>query len=246
MKNILMLMMAGKGTRLGADCPKQYIEIDGIPIFAYILYGYAKTKQIDAFVFVVQPEWALYVTKWIRRLGLEDQCLVAAGADERSLSVRNGILAAEKIAEKDDVLLIHDATHPYVDVTGLKEIIRAVHELGAATLAQGEYDTVYRRTSDNLLQQVLPRQEVVSGASPEAFRFGLIADIFRTEDDESLRRMTSAGAIALACQIPMAVVESDVLNLKITYPRDLELMKKLIHTYFFPGIKEEIQERGFE
>ena len=43
--NYLLLMMGGSGTRLGADRPKQYIEIDGIPIFFYILRSYNKLMK---------------------------------------------------------------------------------------------------------------------------------------------------------------------------------------------------------
>ncbi len=45
--------------------------------------------------------------------------------------------------------------------------------------------------------------------------------------------MTSAGAIALAHHIPMKVVPTELLNLKITYKRDMELFVKLCGNYFF-------------
>lgn len=249
MNNILMLMMAGKGTRLGADRPKQYLEVDGIPVFAYILYAYWKTGRIDQMVLVIPPEWQEYTQDWVQRLQVDVPCHIAIGAEERSLSLQNGVTAAREFAAAEDILLIHDATHPYVDETGLDEVIRATRDVGAATLAQGEYDTVYRQM-ENRIQEVIPRQHVVSGASPEAFRFGIIDRIIdrtiQTEGEAGLRQMTSAGALALAHRIPLAVVESHVLNLKLTYPGDFELMEKLIHNYFFPGIREEIQERGME
>lgn len=249
MNNILMLMMAGKGTRLGADRPKQYLEVDGIPIFAYILYAYWKTTRIDQMILVIPPEWKEYTEHWVRRLLMDVPYIITDGAEERSLSLQKGVAAAREIATDKDVLLIHDVTHPYVDETGLDEVIRVTRNVGAATLAQGEYDTVYRRNGD-MLQDVLPRQEVVSGASPEAFRFGIINRLIdrtiQEEGEAGLRQRTSAGALALTHRIPMAVVESHVLNLKLTYPEDFRLMEKLIHTYFFPGIKEEIQERGLE
>ena len=243
--NILMLMMAGRGNRMGADRPKQYLEVDGIPVFAYILYAYWKTTRIDQMILVITPEWREYTEGWVQRLKMDVPCLITAGAEERSLSLLNGVTAAGEIAADEDILLIHDATHPYVDEMGLDEVIRATRDVGAATLAQSEYDTVYRRNG-NMLQEVLPRQEVVSGASPEAFCFGIIARAIQEEGDAGLRQKTSAGALALAHRIPMAVVESHVLNLKLTYPGDFQLMEKLMHTYFFPGIKEEIQERGME
>ena len=48
-----------------------------------------------------------------------------------------------------------------------------------------------------------------------------------------MERMTSAGALALAHNIPMKVVPTQVLNLKITYPEDMNLFMKLYNNYFF-------------
>ena len=61
--NYLLLMMGGKGTRLGADRPKQYIEIDGIPIFHYILKAYNQLECIDEIIIVSNEMWIDYVQK---------------------------------------------------------------------------------------------------------------------------------------------------------------------------------------
>lgn len=238
--NILMLMMAGNGTRLGADRPKQFLELDGIPIFAYILDGYRRMPEISKMVLVVHPDWMEYVRTWAKRIGIIENIWIVEGGTERVHSLRNGIHAISGYAKPDDVLLIHDATHPYVSKEDVRKVIRAVNCTGAATLAQGEYDTVYRRNREGMLQEVVPRAEIVSGASPEAFRFGILEKLYLELPNDILANMTSAGAIALHEGIPMEVIETDTLNLKITYPRDMELLTKLLHTYFFPGAKERI------
>lgn len=242
--NILMLMMGGVGSRLGAERPKQFIEIDGIPIFAYILEGYGRLAEIHRMLLVVHPEWRAYTEAWVKRLKLDGCTAIVDGGADRSFSVRNGMRYLEKIAAPEDLVLIHDATHPYVDSEGVRRVIAGVRRTGAATLAQGEHDTVYRRNDSGMLEAVLPRRDVVSGASPEAFRVGDIAKIYREASEEELRTMTSAGAIALHFGMKMEVVEGNFLNLKITYPRDLQLLKHLIHTYFFPGARERIQDSG--
>lgn len=238
--NILMLMMAGSGTRLGAERPKQFLELDGIPIFAYILEGYCRMSEISQMVLVVHSDWMEYTRKWTQRIGATENIWIVEGGTERVHSLRNGIQAISEHAKPDDVLLIHDATHPYVPVEDIRKIIQAVQQFGAATLAQGEYDTVYRRNMNGMLQEVVPRAEIVSGASPEAFRFGILEKLYQELPENVLAKMTSAGAIALHEGIPMKVIETDTLNLKITYPRDMELLTKLIDNYFFPGAKERI------
>jgi len=237
--NAFLLMMGGSGTRFGRNRPKQYTVIEEAPLFSYILGAVDHVDVIDYVVVVSHGDWLDYVEEWSAKVLHNKPFKVVSGGDNRSQSVRNGLKALETVAKDDDVVMIHDATHPYIDATAMKNLVEAVKAFGGATLASKNYDTVYRTNPDGFLDKVEPREYIVAGASPEAFRFGDIHNIYFTASDEELSRMTSAGAIALAYNIPMKVIPTDVLNLKITYPNDLNLFLKLIHTYFFPNTDEE-------
>jgi len=231
--NIVLLMMGGSGTRFGADIPKQYTLINEKPIFSYILQEYLKMSEIDKIVIVTNAAWFDYVEEWRDRLSNASRVVVTNGGASRSESVLNGLKAASAFAASQDVILIHDATHPYVDREGTCKVIDAVNKVGGATLGACQYDTCYMMDEDQMLKEVIPRQLLVSGASPEAFRFGDIFRIYSEASEEELNAMTSAGAIALANGIAMQVVPANVLNLKITYPGDMELFKCLYSNYFF-------------
>ena len=236
--NILLLMMAGSGVRFGADIPKQFIKVKETPIFSYILKGYDECKDIDTIIVVTHRDWVDYVKEYSSIMGINKLHNVVVGGDTRSESVRNGLREASSIAGNSDVILIHDATHPYVDRKGIKTVIDAVNEVVGATLAQRQYDTVYRMNSQtHMLEEVVPREVIVSGASPEAFRFGDIFKVYMESSDEELVNMTSAGAIALHYGIPMKVVDADIINLKITYKNDLKSFEYLVD-HFFPELSE--------
>lgn len=234
-KNILLLMMGGSGTRFGADIPKQFVEVNGKPVFSYIVEKYAKLDCIDAMVVVCHASWLDYADEWTDRMTPDSfQYVVTAGGASRSESVRNGLEAVGKFASEDDVVLIHDATHPYVDEENLSLVIEATKRYGGATLGERQYDTVYSiNTETNLLEKVIPRETVVSGASPEAFVFGRVYDIYMNTPIAELEQFTSAGALALAHDIDMEVVPTNLINLKITYKHDMEVFRKLFHDYYF-------------
>ena len=236
--NILLLMMGGKGTRFGADIPKQYIQIREKPIFTYILNRYNEKIQVGEIIVVVHEDWKTYVEKEISKMNMKCECKVVCGGNTRSESVKNGLVEAMKRGSKDDVVLIHDATHPYVDEKGTKQIIEIVEKGYGATLGEFQYDTVYSMDENKVIDKVLPRQNVISGASPEAFPLGIIYDIYSTTPNEKLETMTSAGAIAIAYNIPMKVVEANVLNLKITHQKDMKLFEKLFEYYFVEDSRE--------
>ena len=233
--NHCLLMMGGVGSRFGSDRPKQYTEINGKPVFIHILEKLAVLPYLDKIIVVSNAFWLDYAHTCISRfIGDTARIVLVRGGDSRSESVKNGLTALAQYASFDDVVLIHDATHPYVDNEGTQKVIEAVKEHGGATLGACQYDTCYRMNDRNEIEEVIPRQFIVSGASPEAFRFGIINDIYQNSSKEELDSMTSAGAIALAHQIKMVVVPASVLNLKITYKGDMELFEKLAQSYFFP------------
>ena len=231
--NHVLLMMGGSGTRFGAAIPKQFIEVEGQPVFSYVMDKYDRFNRVDSIVLVCHTEWADYADEWARKLGIAKYIGTVAGGATRSESVFNGLSRLAEFADEDDVVLIHDATHPYLDEASTAEAIMATIKYGAATLGRKQFDTVYRTDLDGNLVEVVPREEIVSGASPELFKFGPIFRIYRQASTEDLRRFTSAGAIALANGIPMKVVPTDFVNLKITYRHDMELFERLFHGYYF-------------
>ena len=230
--NILLLMMGGSGTRLGTEIPKQYIEINNRPIFSYILEAHQECEYIDKIVIVSNAAWLDYVHTWVANLNADKVASVVKGGPNRSTSVLNGLLAVKDWASDDDIILIHDATHPYCDSEGIKQVIVAVKEVGGATLGQAQYDTVYQTFEDGRIEKTLQRRFVFSGASPEAFFYKAISNVYFNADEEELERMTSAGAIANANKISMKVIPANVLNLKITYPNDLRLFEILLNDFF--------------
>lgn len=233
-KSYLLLMMGGSGTRFGADIPKQFIKVAGRPIFSYILEKYDDCVSVDGAIVVCHASWVKYTETWINGLNLRVHVDVVAGGASRSESVRNGLKAVSQYARDEDVILIHDATHPYVDEDRIPDVIEATKRHGGATLGEFQYDTVYQMNAEShIVESVIPRETVVSGASPEAFLFGKVFPIYNTSTIEELEQFTSAGALALACDIPMEVVPTNLINLKITYRHDMEAFRKLFHNYYF-------------
>lgn len=234
-RKYLLLMMGGSGTRFGAPIPKQFVEVEGKPTFSYLVEKYAKLEFADQMVIVCHADWVKFTDEWIGDLSLPGlNYVVVPGGPTRSESVKNGLAEVAKTAREDDLVFIHDTTHPYVDDSHLGALATAVEVHGGATMGACQYDTVYGMDPDtNMLERVIPRQTVVSGASPEAFKFGLIWPLYNSMTPEELDQFTSAGALALAHDIPMQIIPTDLINLKITYRNDMDAFTKLFHNYYF-------------
>ena len=226
-------MMGGIGSRFGADLPKQFTNVDGKPLFTFIVRKLSTISEINGIIIVVNPQYKEQTKKWVDCYCPNMVLNVVPGGTSRSDSVFNGLKALKGIAAEEDVVLMHDATHPYVDKEGTLKVINMVKEYGSSTLISCNYDTTYQIDDDNNIVNVIPRKYNVAGASPEGFKYKQIFDIYENTPPEEMEKMTSVGAIALANNIPMKVVPTSVLNLKITYPEDMKLFMKLYNNYFF-------------
>lgn len=231
--NHVLLMMGGSGTRFGASKPKQFVEVEGKPVFSYIMQAYERFYRIDTITLVCHPEWTETATKWANKLEILKFLRCVEGGATRSQSVLNGLKSLADVVGDDDIVLIHDATHPYLDEAATALAMQAAAEFGAATLGQKQYDTVYKCNDDGMLSEVVPRQYVVSGASPELFRFADLYKAYKECPPERLDACTSAGALALEAGIKMKVITTELVNLKITYKHDMELFQKLFRGYYF-------------
>ena len=231
--NHLLLMMGGSGKRFGADIPKQFVEVEGQPVFTYIVQKYDSFQKADSIVVVCHSDWLDFANEKMEKLNLSKPYVVIEGGSTRSESVRNGLRKLRSSASPSDIVMIHDATHPYLDEDATIKAIEATKKYKAATLGQKQYDTVYRMNDEGELIEVVPREQIVSGASPELFEFSFIDSVYENTLDEELANFTSAGAIALANGITMFVVPTDLVNLKITHRHDMELFQKLFHGYYF-------------
>lgn len=231
--NFVLLMMGGSGTRFSSEIPKQFVEVEGQPVFSYIMDRYDRFTKVDGIVLVCHKDWVDFASRWAAKLHIVKCIDTVAGGPTRSASVRNGLRRLAEIAADDDIVLMHDATHPYLDEGATAEAILAAQRYGAATLGQKQYDTVYRTDAEGTITEVVPREQIVSGASPELFRFGSIHRIYEDSSEDMLERYTSAGAIALDNGLTMKVISTELVNLKITYKHDMELFQRLFRGYYF-------------
>ena len=228
MKVFILYMMGGVGSRFNADRPKQFVDVKGKPVFLRFLETIQDFKQIDGVMIACQKDWIGYVKQIIAEEKLFKVIDVVQGGSTRSQSVKNGLVNLKKYANDDDVVLVHDATHPFIDKTKTIELIKRIKERGAGSLANFVFDTAYVKDFNNNLIANIDRKTLAIGASPEGFKFGLIYKIFSSSTDEYLNSMTSTGALMADNNIQMVFVETKFPALKITYQEDLIIYESLV------------------
>ena len=226
--NCVLIKMGGKGVRFGESVPKQFYEIDGEPLFAYILRQYSLIDSIDKFVIVTNPEW-MSATEKYASLVLGSKLLdIVAGGTTNAKSTYHGVMCASKYLKDDDILLVHDVTDPIICPKAINQAIEQCKKYKCVAVVTEQVHTLYTKDMDGFITGTIEKHTVGSGYSPEAFDFGVVRECFSGASEAELDNMTSA--MALVCvhgYKPFSIVLHQI-DLKITYHEDMDALKLLI------------------
>lgn len=223
MQVFVILPAAGLGTRMAAAQPKQFLELNGLPILIHSLRAFAQVSRVTGIYVAVRPTEMERVQSQIAEYGYQDKVRIVEGGDTRQDSVANALAALPCSGE--DLVLVHDAVRPLIDPATVDRTIDAVVKHGAAIVGLPAVDTIKQveRTADGaIITATIPREYIVHAQTPQGFRCDLlrkafaeaVADGFIGTDEASVVERSGA---------PVAVVPGSAVNLKITQPGDLQL-----------------------
>jgi len=214
----VVIAAAGRGTRMGMDINKQYIQVRGIPVLAMTLQKFDSCSLIDEIVVVTNKEEAEYCRmNVIEKFGFKKIRAVTSGGDSRQKSVYNGL---RELSADCDVVLIHDGARPFIDNDSIIACIDAACEYGAACVAVPVKDTVKLSDDCGFVDRTVDRSRLWQIQTPQAFKYGLImdahvkaaADDFEGTDDAMLAERAGSR---------VKIVMGSYYNIKITTIEDL-------------------------
>lgn len=212
-----ILAAGGLGTRLGADRPKQFLEIHGRSILELSLAALAMHPEVCEVVVALPAEHvdsapACLTAPW--RVPVR----VVTGGARRQDSVARAFAAVCSTAE---VVLVHDAARPFVSADLISRMIAAAVVSGAAVPAVAVSDTVKRgRVHDDRtwVAATLPRDEVFLAQTPQAFQREVLT---RALASVEAHRVTDEAGLVERSGGAVQLVPGESANIKITTPEDL-------------------------
>lgn len=210
-----IIVAGGQGTRMGANRPKQLLELGGRTLLQQSVAACDQHPSVQELV-VVLPDALLSSAAELvgpTRCGWR----AVAGGARRQDSVRHGVVAVSPLT---DVVLIHDAARPFASAGLISRVIDAAAQHGAAVPALGCRDTVKRRDlTTGLVRETMPRQELWMAQTPQGFRRDVLDVIVPLS--EGSREATDEAALVEWAGRPVMIVDGDEQNVKITTPEDL-------------------------
>jgi len=223
-----ILPAAGLGTRMGEDTPKQFLELDGVPLLIFTLRRLAACPAIDEFIIATRAEELDSVTARVERENLGRPISVVRGGDTRQDSVAN---ALAEIESEPNLILVHDAVRPMITRDQIERVIAEALMCDAAILGMPAMDTVKevkRATPQGgasdvaLITATIPRERIVLAQTPQVFRATLLLEAFARARQDGVSASDEAGLVE-RMGLDVHVVAGSERNLKITRPGDMQL-----------------------
>jgi 2-C-methyl-D-erythritol 4-phosphate cytidylyltransferase/2-C-methyl-D-erythritol 2,4-cyclodiphosphate synthase len=214
-----IIAAGGRGVRLGADKPKQFVDIDGRSILDTSVTALAASDRIGEIVVALPAEYVDTFGARLRGLSAKP-ILCVEGGPRRQDSVANAFAKSSRQAE---IIVIHDAARPFVTTDLIARTVDAAHAHGAAIAAIAVRDTVKQagdpeRDGSRPIRATIPRDTVFLAQTPQAFRRDVLA---RAIQEGRSIEATDEAMLVERLGLPVHVVEGDVRNVKITTAEDL-------------------------
>lgn len=219
-----VIVAAGKGTRMGPNVDKLFLDLNGCPVVAHTWRRFEQASTIDEILLVVREGMQGAFMELAEQFQFRKPFRLVAGGKERQDSVWNGLAALSSTAE---LVAIQDAARPCTDSALITAVIDAARETGAAVAAQGISDTVKESSDGRLVERTLDRSRLWAVQTPQAFRLEVIRRALSEVRARGLLVTDDTAACELIDQ-PVRLVVSAQPNPKVTRPQDVPYIAFLL------------------
>lgn len=228
--NIAIVLAGGTGTRVGANIPKQFIEIQGKPILAYTLDNFQNDPEIDAIEVVCHKDWIDHVQEICEQFNISKLRWLTNGGDTFQESTLNGVFHLRDKIDPSDIVVISFGVSPFCTPDIINDSIRIAKEHGNAISAEDSPLCTCIKDDEEGTTQNLIRETIKGFSNPWTFRYGELVEAY----DEVIRRgildtlepHTTSVYLALGKRLWFS--KSSGYNFKITLKEDLDKFEGLL------------------
>lgn len=199
-----------------ADRPKQFIEINGIPILIKTIRCFLEYNPNIQVIIVVHKNYKSYLENLIEKFQMKSLGIqITFGGDSRFASVKNGLALIEDL---NAVVGIHDAARPFVSRQTIANCYEIAAQKGNAVPCVPVNESM-RKISNNVNSSV-NRNEYKIIQTPQCFQVSKIKAAFQ---QDFVPMYTDDATVLESTGEPIVLVEGNEENIKITSPHDLKI-----------------------
>lgn len=219
MRLYAVIVAGGSGKRMGADIPKQYLELAGRPVLMRTLERFKAYDESIEVITVLPENQLLFWAELQKKYSFTIPHTLVKGGKARFFSVRNGL----KFVEEQGLVAIHDGVRPFVSLDTIKRCFETAEKLGNAIPVITPSDTLRMVTDTG--STPMNRLHVRQVQTPQVFNTGLIKKAYQ---QDYLPEFTDDATVLEKTGIKINLVDGNRENIKITNPEDLVISNALL------------------
>ncbi len=228
--NIAMLIAGGSGQRMKQDIPKQFINVNDRPVIVYTLEAFQKHPNIDAIAVVCLAGWEEILRAYANQFNITKLKWVFRGGEDGQTSLRNGILGLAKVANSEDMVLIHDAIRPMVSQEIISDNISCCMQHGSAITVIPCAEAMLLTSDKECSKESVPREHLARTQTPQAFYLDKLVWAHEEAVKRGIRNSIATCTLMIELGEDVFFSTGSEKNLKLTTTDDIEIFKALLHS----------------
>lgn len=225
--NYAIILAGGIGSRVGANVPKQFVEILGKPVLVYTIEAYQNHPDIDGIEVVCVKNYEETLKDLIEKYHLTKVRWICQGGATFQDSVYNGVKNLEGKIDKNDIVMVHYGAAPFTTEEIITDGIRVCKEHGSSVSVTPCFQLMGTNDGNGESKNWVDRDKYVQLACPQSYRFQYICDIYEEAIEKNLLSKVEPHTTSLMYLMGKTLYQSygDQSNIKITTKEDLDIFE---------------------
>jgi 2-C-methyl-D-erythritol 4-phosphate cytidylyltransferase len=219
-----IILAAGSGTRFtGSFIPKQFVQVRGKPILAYVLDTYQGLSLIDDITLVINPRYEQLYYDIVDTYRFYKVRRMVNGGKTRQESSATGLSGVAPC----EIVVVQDGVRPFTSPRVIMEAVETARRVGGANVAVRTLDTIVE-SREGVIERIPDRTNLYNGQAPQAFRYQLLVDAHRRAEADGVTGASDDAQLVLRLGGRVGIVEGSYTNFKITTYEDFLFASSLV------------------
>ena len=217
--NFVIIVAGGKGLRMGADLPKQFLPIGGKPVLMHTLEAFHKADAAMRLILVLPQSQQIYWKSLCEEYAFSIPHQVADGGETRFHSVKNGLA----LVDEAGLVGVHDGVRPFASIEVIRRCYAEAARYKAVVPVIDVVETIRMVQGDD--SQTVDRNLYKLGQTPQVFDVALLKQAYH---QSYIPGFTDDASVVEAYGEKIHLTEGNCENIKITTPFDLKIAETIL------------------
>ena len=229
-KVVAVIFAGGTGVRMGAELPKQFIEVEGKPIMIHTLDIFENSPIVDEIYIACKEEYLDLLKELIEQYKISKVRGIVPGGGSALGSQYNGLAEAAKHNQEDAIVLIHDGVRPCISNDLIEDVVRLTEDKGAVATCTPMFETPVISKGGEVVEATPLRADCYTAQAPQAFRLGelLAAHEEVRAKNPDYKGLVDSCSLMRSIGKDVAILKGPRTNIKVTTPEDLYIFKAML------------------